>query len=201
MSTNPCFSVYTITQLCPIKYDPLGLADGTFYVPEGAGPVYFNRADVKAAINAPADKEWEFCTAEAVFIDGRDTSVVGGPGSQPVLPGVIDRTQNVILGHGSQDFVLISDGTLLTIQNLTFGGAMGFQERPVAPLYVPYHVNDGELQHLFPGVCLVEHFHTCDGHRHAADRHAYANFASCARQTSRPLQALASRARRTQSAA
>lgn len=138
---NPCFSVYTISQLCPIKYDPLGFSDGTMYVPEGSGPVYFNRPDVKAVIHAPA-KEWEFCTNNPVFVNGTDTSVVDGPGSQPVLPNVIDRTQNVILGHGSQDFVLISDGTLLSIQNITFGGMMGFQTRPVEPLYIPYHAND-----------------------------------------------------------
>lgn len=138
---NPCFSPYTITNLCPIKYDPLGFTDGTMFVPDGSGPVYFNRPDVKAAIHAP-NKEWAFCTDQAVFVNGTDDSVVDGPGSQPVLPNVIDRTQNVILGHGSQDFVLISDGTLLTIQNMTWGGMMGFQSRPVAPLYVPYHAND-----------------------------------------------------------
>lgn len=139
---NPCFSPYTITNLCPIKYDPLGFTDGTMFVPNGSGPVYFNRPDVKTTIHAPQDKEWLFCTNDPVFVDGLDSSVVDGPGSQPVLPNVIDRTQNVILGHGSQDFVLISDGTLLSIQNITFGGAMGFQSRPVEALYIPYHAND-----------------------------------------------------------
>lgn len=137
---NSCFSPYTITQLCPIKYDPLGFADGTMFIPEGSGPAYFNRPDVKAAINAP-DKEWVFCSNDPVFVDGVDNSLLGGPGSQPVIPNVIDKTQNVILGHGSQDFVLMSDGTLLSIQNMTFGGKLGFQARPSAPLFVPYHEN------------------------------------------------------------
>jgi hypothetical protein len=48
----------------------------------------------------------------------------------PVLPGVIDRTKNVILGHGLLDFIALSEGTLLTIQNLTFGGQLGFQPLP-----------------------------------------------------------------------
>lgn len=139
---NSCFSLYTITNLCPIKYDPLGFSDGTGYVAEGSGPVYFNRQDVKTALHAPVDKEWLFCSNDAVFVNGTDTSVVDGPGSQPVLPGVIERTKNVILGHGSQDFVLISDGTLLSIQNMSWGGQLGFQSRPSAPLYVPYHSND-----------------------------------------------------------
>lgn len=138
---NPCFSPYTITNLCPVRYDPLGFSDGTSYIPDGSGPAYFNRPDVKSVIHAP-DKEWMFCTTDPVFVNGTDTSVVDGPGSQPVIPNVIDRTQNVILGHGSRDFVLISDGTLLSIQNMTWGGALGFQTRPTEPLYVPYHVND-----------------------------------------------------------
>lgn len=34
------------------------------------------------------------------------------------------------------------DGTLLAIQNMTWGGMMGFQSRPVAPLFVPFHANE-----------------------------------------------------------
>lgn len=138
---NPCFSPYTITNLCPVRYDPLGFSDGTSYIPDGSGPAYFNRPDVKSIIHAP-DKEWMFCTTDPVFVNGTDTSVVDGPGSQPVIPNVIDRTQNVILGHGSRDFVLISNGTLLSIQNMTWGGVLGFETRPTEPLYIPYHVND-----------------------------------------------------------
>ena len=139
---NPCFSVYSIVNQCPIAYDPLGFSDGTFFNPEGAGPVYFNRQDVKAAIHAPLDKEWEFCASEPVFVNGVDESVKAGPGSQPVIPRVIDATKNVIIGHGALDFVLIADGTLLAIQNMTWGGELGFQQRPGSPLYVPYHSND-----------------------------------------------------------
>ncbi|KAF4778861.1 serine carboxypeptidase [Colletotrichum scovillei] len=138
---TPCFSVYSITNLCPLKYDPLGFSDGSMYRPKGAGPVYFNREDVKKAINAPLDKEWVFCTETPVFFNETDNSIDEGPGSQPVLPNVIDKTRNVILAHGTKDFVLIDDGTLLTIQNLTWGGQMGFQKKPTAPLYVPYHTN------------------------------------------------------------
>lgn len=141
LELNPCFSLYTITQLCPLKYDPLGFSDGTGYVPDGSGPVYFDRPDVKAAIHAPPDKTWVFCVNDPVFVDNTDTSLNDGPASQPVLPGVIDRTKNVIIGHGLQDFVLISDGTLLAIQNMTWGGMMGFQSRPADPLYIPYHDN------------------------------------------------------------
>ncbi len=141
---NPCFSVYEIAHGCPMAFDPLGFSSGTDFLTPGAGPAFFNRNDVKAAINAP-NKTWEFCTSQPVFVNGTDNSLLAGPGSLPVLPGVIERTGNVILGHGSQDFVLIADGTLLAIQNMTWRGQMGFQTRPTDPLFVPYHDN-GDVQ-------------------------------------------------------
>ncbi|GKT93122.1 serine carboxypeptidase [Colletotrichum tofieldiae] len=154
---TPCFSVYTVTNLCPLKYDPLGFSDGSMYRPKGSGPVYFNREDVKRAINAPVDKEWVFCTETPVFFNGTDNSILEGPGSQPVLPNVIDKTHNVILAHGTKDFVLIDDGTLLTIQNLTWGGKMGFQTKPTAPLYVPYHNNNNPENLAGAGVMGTVH--------------------------------------------
>lgn len=154
---NPCFSLYTITNLCPMKYDPLGFSDNRFYIPDGSGPTYFNRPDVKAILHAPLDQEWFYCTPNAVFINDTDTSVVDGPGSQPVIPGVVDRTQNVILGHGIQDFILITDGTLLTIQNMTWGGQLGFQSRPTEPLYVPYHSNEDFTNFAGAGVMGTVH--------------------------------------------
>ncbi|KAF9873176.1 serine carboxypeptidase [Colletotrichum karsti] len=154
---NPCFSVYTITEGCPLKFDPLGFSDGSMYRPKGAGPVYFNREDVKRAINAPVDKEWKFCTDTNVFFNGTDNSVMDGPGSQPVLPNVIDKTRNVILAHGTRDYVLIDDGTLLTIQNLTWGGQMGFQSKPSSPLYIPYHSNDNPEAYAGAGVMGTVH--------------------------------------------
>jgi carboxypeptidase D len=35
--------------------------------------------------------------------------------------------------------VLISNGTLLMIQNMTWNGAQGFTSKPSDPFYVPYH--------------------------------------------------------------
>lgn len=134
VETNPCFSPYDILTVCPRKFDPLGFADGVNFVANGS-TVYFDRADVKAAIHAPADKAWAFCQdgstgGVSVFVDGTDESLLSGPGSQPVLPGVIDRTRNVILAHGARDWVLMEKGALLTIQNLTWGGQLGFQRDP-----------------------------------------------------------------------
>jgi carboxypeptidase D len=35
--------------------------------------------------------------------------------------------------------ILISNGTLMMIQNMTWNGAQGFQNKPTEPFYVPYH--------------------------------------------------------------
>lgn len=89
------------------------------------------------AIHAP-HIEWAECTDGDVFIGG-DSSP---PSAVTVLPGVIDRTQNVIIGHGALDMILIANGTLLQIQNMTWGSLRGFQKAPVDPFYVPYHVDE-----------------------------------------------------------
>ncbi|KAK5658252.1 hypothetical protein OQA88_2227 [Cercophora sp. LCS_1] len=158
LELNPCFNIYEISSRCPFVLDPLGFTVGTNFLPDDFGPVYLNRPDVKAAINAPVNHTWEFCSSEPVFVNGTDLSQNAGPGSQPVIPRVIEATQNVIFGHGSRDFVLIADGTLLTIQNLTWGGELGFQDKPTQPLYIPYHDNE-DVQNV-AGAGIVGTAHT-----------------------------------------
>lgn len=78
------------------------LVPGSFnYIPDGAF-IYFNRTDVQDAINAP-HIEWEECSSIDVFVGGNDNSL---PSAATVLPGVVDRTQNVIIGHGAMDMIL-----------------------------------------------------------------------------------------------
>jgi carboxypeptidase D len=130
---NPCFDVYQVATTCPLLWDVLGFPGSFDYLPDGA-TIYFDRADVKKAINAPTDHSWTECGGP-VFVRG-DTSA---PSANTVLPGVIDRTKNVIIGHGELDMILIANGTLLAIQNMTWGGKLGFQSRPKEPFFVPYH--------------------------------------------------------------
>ncbi|GAB0143277.1 hypothetical protein EsHS_00003799 [Epichloe bromicola] len=130
---NPCFNPYQVATTCPLLWDVLGYPGAFDYLPEGAS-IYFDRQDVKKAINAPLDRTWASCGGP-VFVN-RDTSA---PPSTTVLGGVIDRTRNVVIGHGALDFVLLANTTLLAIQNMTFGGKLGFERRPTEPFYVPYH--------------------------------------------------------------
>ena len=131
---NPCFDIYQVATTCPLLWDVLGFPGSMPYVPEGAS-VYFDRPDVKAAIHAPPSVSWAICAEQPVFVDNIDASPES---SLTVLPRVIDATQNVIIGHGALDMVLIANGTLLAIQNMTWGGQLGFQQAPSEPFYVPY---------------------------------------------------------------
>ena len=52
---------------------------------------------------------------------------------------MIEGTNNVIITGGLQDFVLLANGTLLVIQNMTWNGLQGFQSPPTSEFYIPYH--------------------------------------------------------------
>ena len=133
---NPCFDIYQILTTCPLLWDVLGFPGSIPYTPAGAD-VYFARPDVQAAINAPPT-DWAECTNTNVFVNGDDTSP---PSGLSVLPGVIERTNKTIIGHGLLDYILIANGTLLMIQNMTWNGAQGFQTKPSDDFLVPYHTD------------------------------------------------------------
>ena len=135
LSINPCFDVYQVATTCPLLWDVLGFPGSMNYLPEGT-QLYFDRQEVKRAIHASEDTKWEECASGDVFVDGKDNS---DPSTWRVLPHVIDATQNVIIGHGSLDMILLPNGTLLSIQNMTWGGQLGFQSAPVEPFFVPFH--------------------------------------------------------------
>lgn len=106
------------------------------YTPPGT-QIYFNRTDVKQAIHAPLDVNWEICASNDVFAGGDNSD----PSSYRAIPNVIQRTNNVQIAHGTMDMVLLANGTLLGIQNMTWNGQMGFQSIPNEPLFVPHHPN------------------------------------------------------------
>ena len=132
---NPCFNRYHITDSCPFPWNPVG---GPI---TGLGPTnYFNRSDVQKAINAyPTDY---FVCKNGIFptTNGLDISP---PSSLGPLPRVIERTNNTIIAHGLLDFELLSKGSLISIQNMTWNGKQGFERQPVEPLFVPYGQSGG----------------------------------------------------------
>ena len=65
------------------------------------------------------------------------------PSGLSILPSVIERLERTVIGHGALDMILIAQGTLLMIQNMTWGGKQGFQEEPKEEFFVPYHAEAG----------------------------------------------------------
>ena len=78
-------------------------------IPDVQGPIYFNRTDVKKAINAPLDVDWVACSINSVFntSDGTDESL---PPAFTVLPSVIEKNIRTVIVHGLADYVLIAEG-------------------------------------------------------------------------------------------
>lgn len=130
---NPCWDEYQVATTCPLLWDVLGFPGSFSYSPPGAS-IYFNRTDVQKAINAPI-MEWAECS------NGVLDSDTSPPSGLSVLPKVIEKNKKTIIGHGTLDYVLILNGTLMMIQNMTFNGAQGFSTPPseFSDFYVPYH--------------------------------------------------------------
>ena len=139
---NPCFDIYEINLACPLTGDVLAFP--TELVVESPNAVfntetYFNRSDVKQAIHAPEYINWAECANEPVFVgEGgpQDEGDLSADPIQKVLPQVIDATQRVLVGNGDYDMIIITNGTLLAIQNMTWGGQLGFQQAPNTPIVI-----------------------------------------------------------------
>ncbi|KAF7117671.1 hypothetical protein CNMCM5793_006794 [Aspergillus hiratsukae] len=132
---NPCFNFYHLTDFCPYLWDEMG-----FPSLAGGPNNYFNRSDVQKALHVPPT-DYSVCGETRIFAKG-DQSV---PSALGPLPSVIERTNNVLIGHGWLDYLLFMNGSLATIQNMTWNGAQGFQHPPVEPFYVPYQYGLAEL--------------------------------------------------------
>lgn len=110
------------------------------YIPQGAN-VYFDRPDVKKAINAP-QVPWAEASPKPTYNTSNGLSVEFNTGifsSETVLPSVIDRSKRTVIGHSNLGYILLRAGTLLTIQNMTWGGIQGFQAPIEEDFFVPYH--------------------------------------------------------------
>ncbi|CAE6996889.1 hypothetical protein CFE70_000387 [Pyrenophora teres f. teres 0-1] len=141
--TNPCFSPYHITEMCPFVSSPLGPMDTGNEEQPGA-QVYFDRADVKKALHVDPKTKWTMCTENGVFSDGKGSygdDMSYPPAINGILKSIIEATNNVLIGSGDLDMLIPTNGTLLTIQNVTWNGVQGFSQYPNRPLVIPIYVD------------------------------------------------------------
>lgn len=137
LAVNPCFDIYEIVQQCPILSDVVGFPTEITF--NQYNSTYFNRTDVKMSMHAPMDVNWMECAAEPVFVGDGGPQGEGDLSPDPiqhVLPQVIEATNRVLVGNGDFDMIIITNGTLLAIQNMTWNGALGFQEYPSTPINI-----------------------------------------------------------------
>jgi len=116
LSVDPAFNPYSI-------YDPVSWAVISGNAPTSESIPYFNREDVKQAIHAPMNVDWNLCSKIDVFPE-RDSSP---PSAFDVLPNVIEKSKRTVIMHGLGDFVLVGEGMRMVIQNMTWRGQQGFQ--------------------------------------------------------------------------
>lgn len=116
---------------CPFLNDELGFPS------EGDGPNnYFNRSDVQKALHAPPTS-YAICGDNSLGLESSPPSSFGA------LPHVIESTNNVIVGSGLLDYLLLTNGTLMTLNNMTWNGAQGFHSKPSSKFFVPYNPTIG----------------------------------------------------------
>lgn len=129
---NKCFSVYEIKPNCDYNYDALGMplntqeADKHNFINDTPG--------LKKAIHADTSKTWTECTDTNVFKAAKGKRDYSPAPDRSVLPGVIEKNKRTVIQHGTYDYVLIANGSALAIQNMTWNGQMGFQNKPSTPL-------------------------------------------------------------------
>ncbi|KAH7311169.1 alpha/beta-hydrolase [Rhizoctonia solani] len=118
---NPCFNIYRITDKCPTPSKNVSLLG--------------SRPDVQSALHFPNFGNWSECVPfdKPVFIGHRDYSEY----TETLFPSLLSKLpKGFSLWHGVEDALLLSEGTKIMIQNLTWGGSQGFSKPPSTPLVV-----------------------------------------------------------------
>jgi len=127
---NPAFDIYRIFDMPPVLWDVLGFP-GTFAQIQ-VNPVYFNRQDVKVAIHAPVNVQWTECSESSVFV-GSNTPALP---AWDILPRLMERGVRVVVVSGLADYAILSKGTRIAIQNMTWSGSQGFQKAPIPESFI-----------------------------------------------------------------
>ena len=129
---NPCISPYYIAMPSPCPPDPLGMQSNR---EKSHKDNYFNNIPaVKKALNADENITWIECSSVKP-LDIMKKSKTEYPVDE-VLPRVIEKSKRVLLEHGTWDYLVLTNGTAMALQNMTWSGKQGFQSPPNRALMV-----------------------------------------------------------------
>ncbi|MDI1487210.1 MAG: hypothetical protein OHK93_006479 [Ramalina farinacea] len=109
-----CFDIYNIENTCA------SASNSDHYT------AYLNAAAVKAAIHAPS-KQYQECN---VTVNTQLLQEFVEPPAYNILPAILGEGIKVHLYSGDYDFLLNHLGSELAIQNMTWFGLQGFQQKP-----------------------------------------------------------------------
>ncbi|EJD40245.1 alpha/beta-hydrolase [Auricularia subglabra TFB-10046 SS5] len=120
-AANPCLNINDISVKCPSPVDHI--VD------------YFTREDLQEALHVSGSGAWSRCVTD-VLRDPERRITDSSPFSEVLFPGLISAMpRGLTLWHGLDDMNALANGTRLTIQNLTWAGAQGFQTAPSIPIF------------------------------------------------------------------
>ncbi|CAO1613690.1 unnamed protein product [Sympodiomycopsis kandeliae] len=123
LEKNSCFDYYNIRARCPAPFKPLTGKDNFIQSTPG----------LKKALHVNENATWESCVKPSyIFGKGGDPTPFSFDDGSFVRS--IESSERVVIFNGKDDFKLLSLGTQLGIQNLTWGGQQGFQDPPSSPL-------------------------------------------------------------------
>lgn len=118
LEANDCFDYYNVRTRCPAPYNPLSLQNNFIE----------NTKGFRKAIHVGEEDSWKSCIKPSyIFPHGDPTPFAMQDGS---LSRTVDKSDRAVLFGGADDFKLLSLGTQLGLQNITWGGKQGFQARP-----------------------------------------------------------------------
>ena len=123
-------------------------------------------------MHAPQNIAWAECNYPVFTGEVAGTGPEGEGDTSPdpiqhVLPQVIEGTNRVLVGNGDYDMIIITNGTLMSIQNMTWNGKLGFQTQPSTPINInipdlvyPEVFNENGLQGADgpQGVMGIQHY-------------------------------------------
>jgi hypothetical protein len=109
-------------------------------IPSLDPPIWFSQPSVRTALHVSSGVSWDRCVPKGIFRNRTDGSIAPGdpystmPATNDLFSRMIEYTGNVIIGSGGLDMLVPTNGTLLVLQNVTWGGVQGFQQKPAKPV-------------------------------------------------------------------